>query len=62
MLTLNAHACRVLSLPFVRLHASEDLTLASNISDLFLAVGQSFQQDVPAAVQCSAAAVSAMIS
>lgn len=49
---------RLLSIPFVRLHTSDDLSLGGNISGLLQVVGQCLQQDVPAVVQSNAAAVS----
>ena len=49
--------CRVLSQPFVRLHTSDNLSLAGNISELFQVVQLCLRPEMPEMVACSAAAV-----
>ena len=48
---------RVLSRPYVRLHASDDLALGEKISELFEVVQQCLDSGMPAVLSRSAAAV-----
>lgn len=57
---ITVYTYRVLSQPYIKLRASDDLALGEKISELFQVVRQCLEDGMPAALSCSAAAVCSM--